>query len=191
MNRLIGVAALSGLLVLGACGGGGNGPAVSEIEPGLDYSSSADEHHSYTAYETGSYAYTVGRGDDATLVYIGGDLEPQENLRHIATDNGVRYFMGASRDGVGVDRLKNYEHDLLTSDDTDPFGLVTDDGFYPFIVQPQLYADTEFAAADNAGVLIALAQRHPNPERCPAAGVSDRHTGPPAPMRPPARARSS
>ena len=157
MNRLIGVAALSGLLVLGACGGGGNGPAVSEIEPGLDYSSSADEHHSYTAYETGSYAYTVGRGDDATLVYIGGDLEPQENLRHIATDNGVRYFMGASRDGVGVDRLKNYEHDLLTSDDTDPFGLVTDDGFYPFIVQPQLYADTEFAAADNAGVLIALA----------------------------------
>ena len=48
MNRLIGVAALSGLLVLGACGGGGNGP-VSETQPDLDYSNSARERHSYTA----------------------------------------------------------------------------------------------------------------------------------------------
>ena len=83
---------------------------MSEIEPGLDYSSSAEERHSYTAYETGSYGYTFGRGDDATLVYIGGDLEPRETLRHVWTASGIRYFMGASRDGVGVDRLKN---DLL------------------------------------------------------------------------------
>ena len=109
MNRLIGVAALSGLLVLGACGGGGDGPVVSEAQLGLDYSNTAEERHSYTAYETGSYAYTVGRGDDATLVYIGGDLEPRENLRHVVTDNGIRYFMGASprrRGGGSAEELR-------------------------------------------------------------------------------------
>ena len=155
MNRLIGVAALSGLLVLGACGGGGNGPVVSEAQLGLDYSNTAEERHSYTAYETGSYAYTVERGDAATLVYIGGDLEPRENLTHVWTDNGIRYFMGASRDGVGVDRLQDYEKDLTTQDGDDPFGLEGDD-FEPFSGRPELYLDPDFALDDNAGIWQAL-----------------------------------
>ena len=155
MNRLIGVAALSGLLVLGACGGGGDGPVVSEAQLGLDYSNTAEERHSYTAYETGSYAYTVGRGDAATLVYIGGDLEPRENLTHVWTDNGIRYFMGASRDGVGVDRLQDYEKDLTTQDGDDPFGLEGDD-FEPFSGRPELYLDPDFALDDNAGIWQAL-----------------------------------
>ena len=155
MNRLIGVAALSGLLVLGACGGGGDGPVVSEAQLGLDYSNTAEERHSYTAYETGSYAYTVERGDAATLVYIGGDLEPRENLTHVWTDNGIRYFMGASRDGVGVDRLQDYEKDLTTQDGDDPFGLEGDD-FEPFSGRPELYLDPDFALDDNAGIWQAL-----------------------------------
>ena len=154
MNRMIGAAALIGLLAVGACGGGGEEPALSVSD--LDYSNSASVRHSYTEYETGSYAYSVTRGDAATLVYIGGDQEPRENLSHVWTESDIRFFMGASRDGVGVDRLKNYEHDLLTSDDTDPFGLLNDDGFYPFLIQPHLYGDTKLAAASNAGILIAL-----------------------------------
>ena len=99
--------------------------------------------------------HPAGRRSDA-LLHIGGDLEPRETLRHTLTENGIRYFIGASRDGVGVDRLKNYEHDLLTSDDTDPFGLLNDDGFYPFTGTPQLYLDPDFALDDNAGILSAL-----------------------------------
>ena len=60
---------------------------------------------SYTPYETRSH-FHIWR--DVTEVYIGGDLEPRENLRHVVTSNGIRYFMGATRDGVGVDRLENY-----------------------------------------------------------------------------------
>ena len=128
---------------------------MSEAQLGLDYSNTAEERHSYTAYETGSYAYTVERGDAATLVYIGGDLEPRENLTHVWTDNGIRYFMGASRDGVGVDRLQDYEKDLTTQDGDDPFGLEGDD-FEPFSGRPELYLDPDFALDDNAGIWQAL-----------------------------------
>ena len=63
--------------------------------------------------------------------------------------------MGASRDGVGVDRLKNYKHDLITRDETDPYGFVGDD-FAPFIVQPFLYLDPDLLAPENSGILNAL-----------------------------------
>ena len=155
MNRLIGASALIGLLALGACGGSGNGPATSETRLDLDYSSAAGERHSYTPYATRSHVYFVRRSDDATLVYIGGDLEPRETLRHVATQNGIRYFMGESRDGVGVDRLKNYEQDLITSNGTDPYGLSGND-FVPFAVQPLLYLDSDFLAPQNAGIREAL-----------------------------------
>ena len=71
------------------------------------------------------------------------------------TRNGIRYFIGASRDGVGVERLKNYEQDLVTQDGADPDGL-SGDGFEPFIVQPSLYLDPDLLASENAGILQAL-----------------------------------
>ena len=35
--------------------------------------------------------------DGKDIVHIGGDLEPRENLRHVATENGIRYHMGTVR----------------------------------------------------------------------------------------------
>ncbi len=146
--------AVSGLFVLAACSGG-NEDASTGLESQLDYSNSAGERHSYTPYETASHAYYMRRGDAPTLYYIGGDLEPREILRHTLTEGGIRYFLGASRDGVGVDRLENYEEDLQTRNGTDRFGL-RGNGFFPFRVQPTLYVDSDFALAKNAGILQAL-----------------------------------
>ena len=154
MKRLI-VLALAGLLVLGACGGGGLGPPTPETQPTLDYSNSATTHHSYAEYETGSYAYFIPRGDAPTLYYIGGDLEPRETLRHALTENGIRYYIGASRDGVGVDRLQDYEKDLTTQNGADPYGLDGHD-FEPFTAAPQLYLDPDLLLDANEGVLVAL-----------------------------------
>ena len=63
--------------------------------------------------------------------------------------------MGASRDGVGVERLKNYEHDLVTQDGADPDGLSGKD-FKPFIVQPSLYLDPDLWSSENEEILWAL-----------------------------------
>ena len=111
-------------VTVAACGGGG---ALMGTASQLDYTNAADARHSYTPYTTGSHAYSWDPGtvgNDVREIYIGGDLEPRESLRHILTESGIRYYMGASRDGVGVDRLKNYEEDLITSNGTDPLGVV-------------------------------------------------------------------
>lgn len=119
-------------LTLGACGGG---PGLDEMalggfeQPGHDYSKSAYQSPNYHPHQMPSHAYLWG-----DTVYIGGDLEPKEALRQVAAENGINYFMGASRDGVGVDRLRNYETDLITKNGTvSPY--LSDDGFYPFRVK--------------------------------------------------------
>ena len=155
MKKVIAVAALSSLLAVSACGGGENGPATSESRLDLDYSSSADERYSYSEYETRSHVYLWALNGDATQTYIGGDLEPREALRHVATVGGIRWFMGATRDGVGVDRISNYENDLLTGNGTDPLEL-SGDGFYPFVVQPTLNADPDILKEEHAGIWRAL-----------------------------------
>ena len=143
------------LLILNACGGsGGNSLAIPESP--LAYSNAAQTRHSYTPYETGSHIYTFPLSDDVTEVYIGGGLEPLEPLRHVATaGSGIKYFMGSVRDGVGVDRLENYENDLTTRNGADPYGLRGDD-FAPFFVQPSLYFDPDLLAPENAGIGQAL-----------------------------------
>lgn len=122
-------------LALGACGGG---PSLDEMalgdfeQPGHDYTKSAYQSPNYHPHQMPSHAYRQGG-----TVHVGGDLEPKEALRHIGILNGINYFMGASRDGVGVDRLRNYESDLITKDGTvSPY--LSDDGFYPFRVKPRV-----------------------------------------------------
>lgn len=136
-------------LGLSACGGG------TTMESSLAYSTTAEARHSYTSHDYFSHISVWGRGDAAPQVYIGGDLEPREPLRHIFTQNSIRWFMGASRDGVGVARLENYERDLTTANDTDPHGR-EEDGFYPFIVQPSLYLDSELDDRANNEIWLAL-----------------------------------
>ena len=154
MNRTICVATITATaLLLTACGGGSGEPLQGGITS--DYSSTAAPRHSYTPHDWYSHISVWGRGEDAAQVYIGGDLEPREPLRHFYAENGIRWFIGGSRDGVGVDRLVDYEHDLLTSDDTDPFGLSGDD-FLPFIVQPALVYDADLDEPENLGIWSAL-----------------------------------
>ena len=137
--------------LLAACGGGEQALQTTQ----LDYSNTATPRHSYAEYETGSHAYHLPRGDAPTLYYIGGDLEPREDLRHILTEDGFLYFMGASRDGVGVDRLQDYETDLTTQNEADPLNL-SGDGFRPFVGRPQLVWDPDLALDENAGIAQAL-----------------------------------
>ena len=145
----------SGCLALTACGGGGGEVSMGSVSQ-LDYSNTAAPRHSFTPYETRSHAYSLRLSDDVTEVYIGGDLEPRESLRHVATTrNGIRYQMGAARDGVGVDRLVNYAHDLRTQDDTDPYEL-DGKGFYPFRVAPKLFVSDGLLEDRNAVILAAL-----------------------------------
>ena len=137
------------LLGLAACGGG-EGPTTSSVSQ-LDYSNAANPRYSYAPYRTPSdIAWFAGQ------TYVGGDVEPQQGLRHIFTfENGTRFYMGALRDGVGVDRLKNYQTDLETRDGDDPYWL-SGEGFYPFIVAPTLDLDTAFEDPENAAILAAI-----------------------------------
>ena len=152
---LVSLAPVTGLLLLAACGGGGLMSETSEGIP-LGYSNTGDVRHSYTPYMTRSHAYRWSMGDGTVELNVGGDLEPRETLRHVSTaENGIRYFMGASRDGVGVDRLKNYEYDLATQNGSDPY-MYGGDGFFPFRVQPQLYLDPRLLEPENVGTLRAL-----------------------------------
>lgn len=138
--------------LLSACSGGADMASAPE-EP-LAYTSAAQPHR-YAESKSYSHIYTYDRGD-VVEVYIGGDLGPREELRHVATtENGIRYYIGASRDGVGVDRLENYETDLQTQNGADRYNLQRD-GFYPFRSAPILYYDAEFLAPGNEGIARAL-----------------------------------
>ena len=143
-------------LPLAGCGGG-DGEVPKALVSQFDYSNLAAPRHSYTPYETGSHVSALRLSDDVTEVYIGGDLEPRKRLRHVVTTpDGIRYFMGASRDGEGGERLSQYAEDLATRDGADPLKL-SGHGFKPFFdAQPSLYIDPDLLAPENAGILRAL-----------------------------------
>ncbi len=148
MRTLIGVSTIVGIAtLLAACGGG---ERVSQTAQ-LDYSNAAAPRYSYAPHRSPSdIAWFADR------TYVGGDVEPQQGLRHIQTlRNGSRLYMGAVRDGVGVDRLKNYETDLTTQDGDDPYGF-DDDGFYPFLIAPWLLLDPAFQDPENAAIQAAV-----------------------------------
>ena len=118
------------LFLLSGCGGGGSGLTRLETHP-VDtqgYSGPAYQHPSYTPHATPSYIHHLG-----DTVYIGGDVEPREKLRKWGSVENIDYFIGASRDGVGVNRLENVLVDLTLSGGD----------LNPFIVQPQIYLTME------------------------------------------------
>lgn len=106
--------------------------------PTHNYSRPAYKSPNYHPHASVSYAYrNPGLGETR----IGGDVEPREKLRKFKTDTGFTYSMGASRDGVGVNRLENYKHDLETENGTRIFSR---NGFYPFRVKPKIWLDRRF-----------------------------------------------
>ena len=138
MRVLIAIAA-SGFL-LSACGGGE--VPTAETEPPLGYVQTAYEHR-YAPAQTPSQivAYNFPGAEHVT---IGGDLEPRDNLRHVGTENGIQYYIGAVRDGVGVGRLANYGTDLGAHN------------LKPFAVQPTIYWDPDLLLPENSGIASAL-----------------------------------
>lgn len=88
-------------VLLFGCGGGS---PVQDVQTIHDYSRPAYQSPNYHPHEGLSYIHTL---NDTT--YIGGDVSPRETLRRIGTHvSGITLSMGASRDGVGVDRIQNY-----------------------------------------------------------------------------------
>ena len=133
------------------CGGGGGDPLETGIAPASstqDYSPSAGVRHSYTPFASPSHGYLLPISDDRTEVSFGGDLEPRQNIRHVSTNDGIRYYFGPSRDGVGVNYLENFEKDLLSES--------SDADFAPFSVQPYLYFDSDLLKDKNSDILKAV-----------------------------------
>ena len=154
MRKHLGILALlvAALATLG-CGGDGelDMTRLSSIEqPSHNYTRSAYQSPNYHSHEMPSHAYLWG-----DTVHIGSDLEPKEALRRIGTLNGINYFMGESRDGVGVERLRNYATDLETRDGTvSPY--LSDDGFYPFRVKPRILLGRGFEDLDTEATAALL-----------------------------------
>ena len=151
--------AIVATLTLTACSGGGRDMSIDR-GPALDdsthaYSGTAAARHTYAPYLSPSSFYLSAIDEDYSVVTVGGDLAPKETLRHVATSGDIQYFLGQSRDGVGVARLENYVYDLRTSNEQDPFNF-SNNGFFPFPVQPYLYLDDDFLLPENQHLLIAL-----------------------------------
>ena len=142
----------AGTLALAGCGGGAKTALApgAEVPGGHAYSSAARTRHSYTPYENGSRIFWYG-----DTIHVGGDVEPRENLRLISTEDGLRYYIGAVRDGIGVHRLEDYETDLQTQDGNDPYELQRH-GFYPFRAAPRLVLDPDLRTAENEDIRRAL-----------------------------------
>ena len=176
-------------LMLAACGGG-DGQVSIRPEAPLAYSNTADTRYTYTRYQSWSHVSAWNRGD-VKEIYIGGDWQPRESLRHVATLNEILFYMGASRDGTGVERLKNYRHDLETLNDSTLFGQ-SKNGFKPFTIQPQLFFDPDLAETENSEIFGALGTPSGSlmtPCRRSSSSFWVASTIPPSPMR--ARLRSN
>ena len=147
LSKVLGIVGLLGLLA--GCGGGGK---LDTVTPGIldshNYTGAAYQSPNYHPYQTGSHVHLLG-----DTVYIGGDVEPREELRHVSTENGIRFYMGASRDGVGANRLLNYDEDLKTKNGS-VLKFLSSDGFYPFRVQPKVWIHDEFL--NYPGTALAL-----------------------------------
>ena len=133
------------ILLVAGCGGG---PASVAPEDPQNYTPPVTPRLDYASHATESDIHWWGKSDGSSEITIGPDVEPREPLRHVATLKDIRYFMGASRDGVGVNRLRNYESDLLSQGDGS--------GFIPFIIEPDLVLDLDLYAPENESILEAV-----------------------------------
>ena len=127
---------------MGACGGGGGGQmgTLTSSDPAVHGSSGFGYRDpNYHPYETPSRITPTGLG----IIHIGPDVGPSDKLQAMRTAQytpdgpGMTLFVGTSRDGVGVDRLKNFREDLKTKDGTQLPNL-SSEGLYPFRVKPRL-----------------------------------------------------
>ena len=143
MKRTISMCAIVATATMGCAGS-----EPTEPEDPLGYSNVVTPRYSYAPHETGSDIHWWRKGDGSTEISVGADVGPREPLRHVVTIYGIRYFIGASRDGVGVDRLRNYERDLLSRGDGS--------GFLPFIIQPYLVLDRDLKDPENEAILEAV-----------------------------------
>lgn len=139
---ILAFALIASVMGLGACGGGSMSVAP---ETSLNYTPTAGTRHSYTPYASPTRFHSTLLGE----VHFGGDVEPRERLDLIhKSDNGIDLYLGASRDGVGVHRLENYEADLLSQSFLNKFR--------PFTLQPILYFDPDFELPENSTMWRAL-----------------------------------
>ena len=140
MSRTIPTLGLAFLLT--ACGGG---ELALTPEVSHNYTPTAGTRHTYAPYASPTRKHVT------TLleIHIGGDVEPRERLDlAYTTEDDINIYMGASRDGVGVDRLENYEADLLAASWTN--------GFRPFVLWPYLYVDSDLMKPEHLGIRLAL-----------------------------------
>lgn len=155
MRQTILVWACATLTVTACTGGERAGHAPTEAP--LAYTGTVTPRYSSDPYETASDFHWWAISESKTELRIGPDVSPREPLRHVLTGtNGIRYFIGSSRDGVGVERLRNYQDDLVTEDGADRYGLSGFDGFAPFIVKPDLVLDLDLDAPENADIRAAV-----------------------------------
>ena len=145
---MLSVLVITMALWLTACGGSRgslHSPALdlTDAIAAYEFSKSAYQHPNYEPVFTLSPIGFWGN-----TVTLGGDVEPREWLRPVASGNGITYSMGASRDGVGVDRLTNYKFDLHTRNGTT---TLASDGFYPFRVRPTVLFDAELQQRRGGG----------------------------------------
>ena len=132
-------------IALAGCGGESTRMASEIPEPSHAYTPTAGTHHSYAPYASPSYWQLTLLGN----IHIGGDIAPRERLDLVAEmSSGVDIYMGASRDGVGVARLENYETDLLDAS--------IRNSFRPFTRAPLLYIDSDFYEPENLGIRLAV-----------------------------------
>ena len=138
---------LSGVSLLGlvACGSISttvdNEPVTSEPQAYIPTAGT----HTYEEAASPARIHRTFLGD----LHIGGNVEPRERLDlAFVTDDEIEMYMGASRDGVGVDRLANYGTDLR--------GSSSSNGLRPFTRAPLLYYDPDFDNPENEAMLLAL-----------------------------------
>ena len=139
---------LIAIITLAGCGGDTamDVQSLAELEQPAhdhDYGGAAYQNPNYYPYETGSHI-TYSAND---TIHIGGPYQPKEQLQHFSrvTNRGRTFttYIGPSRDGVGLDRLVNYEDDLITNDGK-VIRLLSLDGFFAFRQQPSVLVESDF-----------------------------------------------